>query len=89
MKLLNQKQKKYVPVKIVLFLFFTFILNVSFAVTKNQLIAYPAPEGAVQNSDFSVSVRISGQKWQELPEYLVKVDEVRGTQHTVENSSMS
>lgn len=56
---------------------------------KNQLVAYPAPEGAVQNSDFSVSVRIVGQKWQELPEYLVKVDEVRGTSHAVENSSMS
>lgn len=56
---------------------------------KNKLVAYPAPEGAVQNSDFSVSVRIPGQKWQELPEYLVKVDEVRGTNHAVENSSVS
>ena len=56
---------------------------------KNRLIAYPTPEGAVQNSDFSVSVRIPGQKWQELPEYLIKVDEVRGTSHAVENSSVS
>lgn len=56
---------------------------------KNKLVAYPAPEGAVQNSDFSVSVRIPGKKWQELPEYLVKVDEVRGTSHAVENSSVS
>lgn len=56
---------------------------------KNKLVAYPAPEGAVQNTDFSVSVRLPGQKWQELPEYLVKVDEVRGTNHAVENSSVS
>lgn len=56
---------------------------------KNQLIAYHAPEGAAQNPDFSVSIRIPGEKWQELPEYLVKVDEVRGTGHHVENSSMS
>jgi hypothetical protein len=56
---------------------------------KNQLVAYPAPQGAAQNTHFSVSVRIAGQEWQELPEYLVKVDEVRGTSHAVENASMS
>jgi hypothetical protein len=84
MKLLNQKL-----ILTFFCLFFTFILNVSFAAAENQLIAYPAPEGAVQNSDFSVSVRIPEQKWQELPEYLVKVDEVRGTNHAVENSSVS
>ena len=55
----------------------------------NQLITYPAPNDAVQNSDFSVNVRIPGKGWQELPEYLVKVDEIRGATHNEENSSMS
>ena len=72
-----------------LLIFLTILLNASFASSETRLIAYPAPEGAAQNSDFSVSVRIPGQKWQELPEYLIKVDEVRGTNHAVENSSMS
>jgi hypothetical protein len=56
---------------------------------KARLISYPAPEGAAQNSDFSVSVRLAGQKWQDLPEYLIKVDEVRGTNHAIESASMS
>lgn len=70
-------------------LFVVFILNASFAYSENQLQVYPAPEGAVQNNDFSVKVQLAGQDWQELPEYLVKVDEVRGTSHHVENASMA
>jgi len=75
---------------IAIFLIFTSI-HVSHAkgAGKNQLVAYPAPQGAILNADFSVSVRIPGQKWQELPEYLIKVDEVKGTGHAVENASMS
>ena len=55
----------------------------------NHLIIYPAPGNTPQNTDFSVKVRMPGQAWQELPEYLVKIDEVRGTKHAVENASMS
>lgn len=58
------------------------------AQAQSELMVYPAPEGVLQNTDFSVKVRLSDQPWQELDEYLVKVDEVRGTDHSVENSSM-
>jgi hypothetical protein len=54
-----------------------------------QLNIYPAPEGVAQNGDFSVKVRIPGGEWQELAEYLVKVDAVRGTGHTPEDSSVA
>jgi len=63
-----------------------FILNSAYS--NNKLVVYPAPEGASLNSDFSVKVRIPGKEWQELSEYLVKVDEVRGTKHVAENASM-
>lgn len=56
---------------------------------KNALKAYAAPSGAIQNADFTVKVRVPGGQWQELPEYLVKVDQVKGTNHKVENASMS
>nr|MBP8777936.1 endo-polygalacturonase [Bacteroidaceae bacterium] len=55
----------------------------------NRLITYPAPIGILQNTDFSVEVRTPGDKWQPLAEYLIKVDEVRGIDHSVNNSSMS
>ncbi len=65
----------------------TLIAQNSFSI--NKLAIYPAPEGVLQNTDFEVKVRIPDGKWQSLPEYLIKVDEVRGTNHSVENSSMS
>jgi len=72
----------------VLVFFIIFCLSSS-AYSKDELIVYPAPEGAALNSDFTVKVRQKGQAWQELPGYLIKVDEVRGTSHHVENASMS
>jgi hypothetical protein len=57
--------------------------------SKDKLVAYPAPEGAALNSDFTVRVRLTGQEWKQLPSYLVNVDEVRGSDHQVENASMS
>jgi hypothetical protein len=56
---------------------------------KSRVKAYPAPQGVLQNTDFTVKVRVSGQPWQDLPEYLVKVDQVKGTTHKEENASMS
>ena len=53
------------------------------------LKTYHAPEGVELNADFSVKVRIPDGNWEELDEYLIKVDEVRGSDHTVENSSMA
>ncbi|UQZ35536.1 hypothetical protein C2I18_19620 [Paenibacillus sp. PK3_47] len=51
--------------------------------TENWIQLYPAPEGAVHNSDFSVRVRIPGGKWKSLFSYNVKVD-----MHNVRNASM-
>lgn len=56
---------------------------------QNKLITYPAPKEALQNADFSVKVRVLGGKWQDLPEYLIKVDEVKDSSHVVQNASMS
>lgn len=56
---------------------------------QNKLITYPAPKGALQNTDFSVKVRIPGGTWQDLAEHSIKVDEVKDNGHNVQNASMS
>lgn len=54
------------------------------------VISWQAPKGAGLNNDFTVKVRPEGKsKWVFVPTYLVKVDEVRGTTHHVENASMA
>lgn len=54
------------------------------------VISWQAPKGAGLNNDFTVKVRPEGKsKWVFVPTYLVKVDEVRGTTHYVENASMA
>ena len=55
--------------------------------TKNSLITDPAPKGALLNDDFAIKVRQSGQKWQDVPSYLVKVQAVNGLKRTVEDAS--
>jgi len=55
----------------------------------NKLITYSAPKETLQNADFSVKVRVPGGTWQDLPEYLIKVDEVRDNGHNVQHASMS
>ena len=59
------------------------------AFAKEKLKTYPAPKGALLNNVFDVKVRQNGGTWQNVPTYLIKVDEVRGSKHTVENASMS
>lgn len=54
----------------------------------NKLITYAAPKEALQNADFSVKVRVPGGVWQEIPEYTIKVDEVKDSGHNVQNASM-
>ena len=56
---------------------------------QNLLKTYPAPTGAAQNNDFTVQVREPGGKWQDLPEYLIKVDQLAGTNHQVQNASLA
>lgn len=62
--------------------------NVS-GVTGNQVNVYPAPKGVNLNDDFSVKVRVPGQEWQKLDDYLIKVDEVKTTAHAPQNTSMA
>lgn len=55
-----------------------------------EVVVYPAPDGAELNGDFTVSVRQKGaQAWKTLPTYIINVDEVKGIRHSVENASMS
>lgn len=65
------------------------LFNPTLSFANNSLIVYPAPEGALLNSDFTVKVRESGKKWQTIPNHLIKVDEVRGARHHVEEASMA
>lgn len=56
---------------------------------QNQLVTYPAPQGAELKNDFTVKVRQPGGEWQTIATYPVKVDEVREAEHHVEVASMS
>ena len=63
----------------------------SFPSKAQQLVVYPDPVPVIKtmhNDDFTVRVRKPGGKWQDLYEYNVKVDEVKGSSHHVENASM-
>ena len=56
-----------------------------------RLVVYPSPPQALasmHNEDYTVRVRTPGGSWQDLYEYNVKVDEVKNTNHHVENASM-
>jgi len=65
------------------------VLLAAVPVYSNSIVVYPAPKGAALNDDFTVQVKQTGGKWSATPSYLVKVDEVRGTVHNVEEASMS
>ena len=56
--------------------------------SQNQLVTYPAPEGAELMSDFTVQVREAGKDWRPVDTYMVKVDEVQNTKHNVKKASM-
>ena len=84
----NKKGNTMKKTKFVLFVWImtAFIMQVS---ASSSLTVYPAPQGADLNSDFTVQVRQGGQAWKDVPVYLIMVDEVRGTKHCVERSSMA
>lgn len=73
------------------FIFITSILlgTIPNATAQNQLVTYLAPKGTELMNDFTVKVREAGKEWKPIDTYLVKVDEVRNTQHNVEKASMS
>jgi hypothetical protein len=72
-----------------LLLFVTALKGIASGKTPDKLTVYPAPQGAILNDVFTVKVRQSGQPWQSLPAYMVKVDRVLNTKHTEERASMS
>jgi hypothetical protein len=55
----------------------------------SNLIVYPAPEGSRLNPDFTVKVRTPDGNWQDVASYLVNVDEVTATDHSIRKSSMA
>ncbi|WP_321345268.1 hypothetical protein [uncultured Draconibacterium sp.] len=77
---------KFKPTLLFIFLLISIVQEASSA---ESLTTYPAPKGAILNDVFDVKVRQNGEEWQDIPTYLIKVDEVRGSKHTVENASMS
>ena len=67
------------------------VLLCVYTLQAQQLVVYPAPPNAPEglgNKDFTVKVRKPGGAWQELYAYNIKVDEMRGTTHHVQNASM-
>ena len=69
-----------------------FLIGLFFSLSvfsENKIITYAAPEGALLNDHFAVKVRIPGNGWEEIPVYLVLVDEVQGGKHVVKKSSMT
>jgi hypothetical protein len=55
----------------------------------DQLVTYPAPNGAVLNSDFSVRVRNPGHDWQNLADYLLKIQAVKDNWRATLDTSMA
>lgn len=68
----------------------TFICSlVAVCRAQDRVLTYPAPDGAVLNDHFTVSVRIPGKDWQDVACYAVNVDEVRDAKHNTEVSTMA
>lgn len=86
MNLQKRFSNRVIEASVVLLVFVFSCLTISVSA---KLVTYPAPSGALLNSDFTVKVRTLGQEWTEIPSHLIKVDEVRGTKHVVEEASMA
>lgn len=82
-KILNNIKKTAITTAAILF------VSLLYAGVPNKLITYSAPKEAKQNTDFTVKVRIPGGTWQELPEYKIKVDEVKDSGHVTQDASLS
>ena len=55
----------------------------------DKLEIYPAPQGSALKNDFTVKVRQGNGEWKPIDTYVIKVDEVKGTQHQVKEASMA
>ncbi len=81
-------QLLYMKFKNILFIVKMLVGLSQMTYAQNILVTYPAPKGADFNHDFTVKVREIGKEWKPVDTYLVKVDEVRGIEHCIENASM-
>ena len=64
----------------------------TFKMTAQELVVYKTTDAilkSMHNDDFSVKVRKPGGAWKDLFEFNVKVDQVVGTGHSVQNASMT
>lgn len=64
-------------------LFLFLLITISFNLNAQKLITFPASDSIPHNDDFTVKVRLAGEKWQDLYEYEALVD-----MHNVTKSSM-
>lgn len=87
-KMTNIMGRGVLKIRFATLLFLLLIFSVSLSAS-DKLVVYSAPQGALLHNDFSVKVRQPGKEWQIVPNYLIKVDEVRGTNHHVEEASMA
>lgn len=55
----------------------------------NQVVTYQIPKEMLQNKDFTLKVRTAAGEWHDVATYLVKVDQVVGTSHAAQNSSLA
>lgn len=53
------------------------------------LLPHPTCDGAPRSDDFAVRARVPGGEWKDLDVHLVRVTEVRGTDHAPVESSMA
>lgn len=74
--------------KYIFLLFLICLGNATDVWGETELNTWQAPAGVDLNNDFTVKVRQQGREWVTLPAYLIKVDEVKGTIHQVEDASM-
>lgn len=82
------KKTAYYPAPLILIIMMLSVVD-SYVFAGTRLVTYPAPDGALLNDDYTVNVRTPGRGWQEIPVYLIQVDEVKNSRHTVINSSMA
>ena len=66
-----------------------FLLQIAYCCTYAQLITYPAPQGSMLNTDFTVRVKQKGKDWQPVSVYLAKVANVPATASIIENTSFA
>lgn len=66
-----------------------FICCCATAIAQSTLKVYPSPKEIVLNTDFTVKVKVNNKKWQEVPTYAIKVNQLNGFKQEVQTASMA